>query len=153
MASRLAGSPYILRDDDATGNGSDHPNWFEIKKVPQEILTEVASLGMTRSFWPAGHLYQKDLAPSCGGSPKDTHVSSAPGHPDGGTGQAVGQLTDSKESWQDVVRTSRFPLTQRPGKTPCYPSQGTPGARKVRGLWPLTPKSHPLVQVKLQRPG
>ena len=64
--------------DDDTGNGNDHPNCSEIKKVPQEILTEVVSLGMTRSFWPAGRVHQDDLAPSCGGSPKDTHVSSAP---------------------------------------------------------------------------
>ena len=66
--------------DDDTGNGNDHPNCSEIKKIPQEILTEVVSLGMTRSFWPAGHVHQEDLDPSCGGSPKDTHVSSAPGH-------------------------------------------------------------------------
>ena len=67
-------------DNDATGNGNDHPNCSEIKEVPQEILKEVVSLGMTRSFRPAGHLHQEDSTPSCGGSPKDTHVSSAPGH-------------------------------------------------------------------------
>ena len=67
-------------DNDATGNGNDHPNCSETKEVPQEILKEVVSLGMTRSFRPTGHLHQEDLTPSCGGSPKDTHVSSAPDH-------------------------------------------------------------------------
>ena len=47
-------------DKDATGNGNDHPNCSEIKEVPQKILTEVVSLGMTRSLWPAGHLDQED---------------------------------------------------------------------------------------------
>ena len=88
------------RDNDATGNGNDHPNCSEIKKVPQEILTEVVSLGMTRSFWPAGHLRQEDLAPSCGGSRKNTHVSSAPGHLEESATQAVRQQTDSKRVGQ-----------------------------------------------------
>ena len=144
---------YISRDNYATDNGNDDPNCSEVKKVLLEILTEVASLGMTRSFWPARHLHQEDLAPSYGGSPKDTHVSSAPGHPEGSTGQVVGQSTVFKESRQDVGRTSSFPLTRRSGRTPCYPSQGMPGAREIRESWPLTPKGHPLVQVKLQRPG
>ena len=120
------------RDGNATGNGNDHPNCSEIKEVPQEILTEVARLGVTRSFWPAGYLHQEDLAPSCGDSPKDTHVSSAPGHLEESVGQAVGQPTDSKESRQDGERTSSFPLTRRSSRTLCYPRQGTPGAREVR---------------------
>ena len=68
------------RDNDATGNGNNHPSCSEIREVPREILAEYASLGMARSFRPAGHLYQEDLAPFCGGSPKNMHVSSAPGH-------------------------------------------------------------------------
>ena len=120
------------RDNDATGYGNDHPNRSEIKKVPQKILTEVVSLSMTRSFWPAGHLHQEDLAPSCGCGPKDTHKSSASGHLEGSAGQAVRQQADSKESRQDVGRTSSFCLTRRPGRTPCFPRKGTPGARAVR---------------------
>ena len=58
----------FLSDDDA--------NCFDMKGLQQEILTEVVSLGITRSFWSAGHLYQVDLASSCGGSPKDLNVSS-----------------------------------------------------------------------------
>ena len=68
------------RGNDATDTENDHPNCSEIKEVPLEILTKVVSSGMKRSFWPAGHLHQEDLTPSCGGSPKDTHVSSVPGY-------------------------------------------------------------------------
>ena len=67
-----------LDDKHGTVNGNDLPNCSEIKEVPHEILREVVSLGMTRSFWSAGHLYQEDLVPSCGSSPRDLHVSSAP---------------------------------------------------------------------------
>ena len=115
-------------DNDATGNGNDHPNCSEIKEVPRKILTEVVSLGMTRSFWPAGHLHQEDLVSSCGGSPKDTYVSSAPSHLEESAGQAVGPPTDPTESLQDVGSTSSFPLTRRPARTPCHPSKCTPGA-------------------------
>ena len=45
-------------DNYSTGNGNDHPDCSDIKEVPQKILTEVVSLGMTRNFWPAGHLHQ-----------------------------------------------------------------------------------------------
>ena len=62
-------------DNDATGNGNGHSDCSTIKEVPQGILTELVSLGMAKSFRPAGHLHQEELVPSCGGSPKDTHVS------------------------------------------------------------------------------
>ena len=62
-------------DNDVTGNGIDHPNSSDIKEVPQGVLTDVVSLGMARSSWPAGHLRQEELAPSCGSSPKEMHVS------------------------------------------------------------------------------
>ena len=107
---------------------------------------------MPRSFWPAGHLHQENLAPSCGGSPKDLHVSSVPEHLEENAGQAVRQSTGStmcnsggeaitrssevaredtksnscmEESRQNVGRTSSFPLTPRPARTPCYPSKIT----------------------------
>ena len=75
------------RDKDATGNENDRPSCSEIREVPREILTEDASLGMARSFRPAGHLHQEDLAPFCGGSPNDMHVSSAPDHLEDSTGR------------------------------------------------------------------
>ena len=148
-------STEFSSDNDATGDGNDHPKSSEIKEVPQDILREVVSLGMTRSFCPAGHLDEEDFAPSCGGSPKDMHLSSAPGHLKESAGQAVGQPTDStmcysggeaitrsrevtredtksnscmEESPQDVGRTPSFPLTRRLARTPCYPSKGPPGA-------------------------
>ena len=97
-------------DNDVTGDGIDHPNCSEFKEVPRRILTEVVSLGMARSFRPAGHLHQEDLVPSCGGSPKGTHVSSVPGHVEESAGQAVGQQTDSKESrarcWKEIQFSS-----------------------------------------------
>ena len=79
------------RDNDATGNGNDRPSCSEISEVAREILTEVASLGRVRSFRPAGHLHQEDLAPFCEGSPKDMHVSGAPGHLEDSAGQALGE--------------------------------------------------------------
>ena len=82
-------SQQSSRGNDATGNGNDHPICFETKGVPQEIITEVVSLGMARSFLPVGHLYQEELAPSCGGSPTDTHVSSAPEHLEKSAGQVL----------------------------------------------------------------
>ena len=118
-------------DNDATGYLNDHPNCSEIKEVMQEILTEVVSLSMTKTFWSAGYPHQEDLATSCGGRPKDIHVSSAPVHLEESTGQAVGQPTDPTESRQDVGRTSSFHLTRRPGRTPCHPSKGTPGVAHV----------------------
>ena len=116
------------RDNDATGNGNIHPSCSEISEGPREILTEIASSGRARSFRPAGHLHQEDLAPFCQGSPKDMHVSSAPGHLEDSTRQASREQTDSNGSRPDVGRTSCFPLTRRPARSPCHPSQGTPGA-------------------------
>ena len=84
---------------------------------------------MARSFRPAGHLHQEDLAPFCGGSLKDMHVSSAPGHLEESAGQALRQQTDSKESRPDVGRASSFRLTRGPARTTRHPSKGTPGAR------------------------
>ena len=43
--------------------------------------------------------------------------------------QCLREQTDSKKSRPDVGRTSSFPLTRRPARSPCHPSQGTPGAR------------------------
>ena len=106
---------------------NDHPGCFEIEEIPQKSLREV-SLGMTRSFWPARHLDQENLAPSCEGSPKDTHMSSTIRHLERKARQAVGQPTDPTESRQDIGRTSSFPLTRRPARTPCHLSKGTPGA-------------------------
>jgi hypothetical protein len=83
-------------DNDATGNGNDHPSCSETSEIRREILTEVASLGKARHFGPAGHLHQEDLAPFCGSSSKDMHVSSAPGHLS--AGQALREQIDSKES-------------------------------------------------------
>ena len=117
------------RDNDATGNGNDHPSCSEIRESPREILTEDASLGMERSVRPAGHLHQEDLAPFCEGSPKGMHVSSAPGHLEDSAGQALREQNDSKYIRPDVGRTSSFPLTRRPAWSPCHPSQGTPGAQ------------------------
>ena len=57
------------------------------------------------------------------------HVTSAPGHLEDSAGQALREQTDSKESRPDVGRTSSFPLTLRPARSPCHPNQGTPGAR------------------------
>ena len=118
-----------MRFKDATGNGNDHPSCSEISEVPREILTEVASSGRARSFRPAGHLHQEDLVPFCEGSLKDMHVSSAPGHLEDSAGQAVRERTDSMGSRPDVGRTSSVPLTQRAARSPCHPSQATPGAR------------------------
>ena len=117
------------RDNDATGNGNDHPSCFEISEVPRDILTEVASSDRAKSFRPAGHLHQEDLTPFCEGSPKDMHVSSAPGHVEDSAGRSLREQTDSMGSRPDVGRTSSFPLTRRPARSPCHPSQGTPGAR------------------------
>ena len=116
-------------DNDATCNGNDHPDFSETKEVSQEILTEVVSSGMTRSIWLAGHLHQEDLAPSCGGSPKETHVPNAPGHLEVSAGQSVGQPIDPTKGRQNVGRTSSFPLTRTPARTPCHLTKGTPGAR------------------------
>ena len=97
-------------DNDATGNGNDHPNCSEIKEVLRKILTEVVSLGMTGSFWPEGHLHQEDLAPSCGGSPKDTHMLSALRRLEESAGQAVGQPSrpyrESARYWKDIQFSS-----------------------------------------------
>ena len=76
-------------------------------------------------------------------------MSSAPGHLEESAGQAVGQPTDPTESRQDVGKTSSFPLTRRPARTPCYLSKGTPGARvskvivapHTKGLHPCTSKT------------
>ena len=117
------------RDNDATVNGNDHPNCSEISEVPRKILTEVASSGRARSFRPARHLHQEDLVPFCEDSPKDMHVSSAPGHLEDSAGQSLREQTDSNGNRPDVGRASSFPLTRRPARSPCHPSQGTPGAR------------------------
>ena len=111
-------SQQSSRDNDATRSRNDHSNCSETKGVLQEIITEVLSLGMARSFRPVGHLHQEELVPSCRGSPTDTHASSAPGHQEESAGQVVRQQTDSKESrarcWKDIqfssyTKTSRIP--------------------------------------------
>ena len=98
------------RDNDATGNGNDHPSCFEIRDVPREILTEDASLGMARSFRPAGNLHQEDLAPCCGGSPKDMNVSSASGHLEDSAGQTFKTADrlkrESARCWKDIQFSS-----------------------------------------------
>ena len=132
MAYRPAGSPYslyVIMMLQVMGMITPAVLKSEISEIPREVLTEVASLGRARSFRPAGHLHQEDLAPSCGGSPKDMPVSSAPSHLEDSAGQVLREHTDSKESRPDVGRTSSFPLTRRPARSPCHSSQGTPGAR------------------------
>ena len=56
-------------------------------------------------------------------------MSSAPGHLEDRAGQTLREQTDSKGSRPDVGRTSSFPLTRRPARSPYHPSEGTPGVR------------------------
>ena len=56
-------------------------------------------------------------------------MSSAPGHLEDSAGQALREQTNSVGSRPDVGTTSSFPLTRRPARSPCHPSQGTPDAR------------------------